>query len=345
MDDLIMPSYQMGNFATGPDDAEFPELWEGLVGQWSPSLGPTGLELPDSSGNGNPGQMINMIAANNWVVSSRGVWVLDYDHLGNTYVDLLDTSDIISTPFSLSAWFIPTLIDIAFAFSILGKRIQGSDDAFQLDIRGADEFHFTVWIGGVGNTLETSTSPISINTLYHAVAIHDGTNLFLYLNGNEIATGSAVGNMDNTADNIHIGREFSSSFDFNGQIGDVSIYNRVLLPEEIAGLAAGASPLTPARRLVGRAPLGLEFAVDVLDGKVTIINTVTDSLDGKVTVTAFEVDVDQVDGTLIVQESNITSLDGRLLVRIAPDVYIPVDFNEDERRIAFSSDQREVDFK
>ena len=67
----INPSYGVG-FARNAAQSEYPELWRGLVGLWSPSLGPTGLTLYDWSGNKNRGALTNMDASTDWVVGEKG---------------------------------------------------------------------------------------------------------------------------------------------------------------------------------------------------------------------------------------------------------------------------------
>jgi len=67
------------------DESAHPELWDGVVGYWSPCLGPTGTRLHDVSRFGNWGTLTNMDAATDWVIDG-GQYALDFDG-SNDYVN------------------------------------------------------------------------------------------------------------------------------------------------------------------------------------------------------------------------------------------------------------------
>jgi len=62
-----LPSY--ADYGTY-DESAHADLWDGVVGYWAPSLGPTGLRLHDVSRYGNWGTLTNMVPADDWVVQS-----------------------------------------------------------------------------------------------------------------------------------------------------------------------------------------------------------------------------------------------------------------------------------
>ncbi len=68
---LWLPSWAQG-FARSQSEAANPGLWNGLVGNWQPTLGPTGLTLFDVSGRGNDGTLTNMGAGGDWTVGVDG---------------------------------------------------------------------------------------------------------------------------------------------------------------------------------------------------------------------------------------------------------------------------------
>ena len=66
------------------DESTVPRLWDGVVGAWCPSLGPTGGRLHDFSRYGNWGTLTNMDPPTDWVVDG-GQYALDFDAV-NDYV-------------------------------------------------------------------------------------------------------------------------------------------------------------------------------------------------------------------------------------------------------------------
>ena len=85
-----------GEHAKCQAEAEYPELWRGLVGAWSPCLSPRGgTVLRDLSGRGNHGTLTNMDATTDWVTSG-GKTALDFDG-SNDYVSI-DHNSIFAWP-------------------------------------------------------------------------------------------------------------------------------------------------------------------------------------------------------------------------------------------------------
>jgi hypothetical protein len=79
-------------------------LWQGVVGYWSASAGPSGYRLLDRSGRGNHGTLTNMDAATDWVVDG-GRYALDFDG-SNDRLDLA-SSVTFSGDFTLNIWIYP----------------------------------------------------------------------------------------------------------------------------------------------------------------------------------------------------------------------------------------------
>ena len=76
-------------------------LWQGVVGFWSASAGPSGYRLLDRSGRGNHGTLTNMTATD-WVVDD-GRYTLDFDGTNDNIA--IDSTLILPTgPFSLCWW-------------------------------------------------------------------------------------------------------------------------------------------------------------------------------------------------------------------------------------------------
>lgn len=266
---IIQPSYEMGNFATGPEDAEYPGLWEELFGLWSPSLGPTGLELPDSSGNGNPGALTNMVAADDWVVNEKGVYVLDY--AGAAAFVNANVNQSIFSRMSVSAWILSNSYGAAFAGVVYGGNELSTTNRHHLELRMDAASHVQFGVSNDDTAHFASSSNVLVNgTGYFVVGTFDklgSDNVKIYVDG--VLRGTAnFANTDATIFNFDIGYIQNNLF-WPGRIGDVSIYNRAVTANEIAAMAAGASPLILKRRVLSFLPAVGLFDVRLLSATVT----------------------------------------------------------------------------
>ena len=118
-----------GEHAKCQAEAEYPELWQGLVGAWSPCLSPRGgTVLRDLSGRGNHGTLTNMDPETDWVFSG-GRSALDFDGT-NDHVSLSNPSRLTAyTHGWLSLWLItraPTASDSCY-FSVVGNESSGQN--------------------------------------------------------------------------------------------------------------------------------------------------------------------------------------------------------------------------
>ena len=105
------------------------------------------------------------------------------------------------------------------------------------------------------------TNAVQLNTWYHVVETYDGAVLKLYVNGNLDGSTPASGPINVTANPFRIGSDGSGPWNFIGNIDEVSLYNRALVPSEIQSIynagAAGKCPpgalacVTPPSGLAG----------------------------------------------------------------------------------------------
>ena len=79
---------------------------------------------------------------------------------------------------------------------------------------------------------------------HFAATLNAGDALKLYINGNEVATASAPGTINysgqGTTTRIGSHGNTNTTFDFDGRIDDVRIYDRAMTPEEVFGLYRGS---------------------------------------------------------------------------------------------------------
>ncbi|MBU1134877.1 MAG: LamG domain-containing protein, partial [Candidatus Omnitrophica bacterium] len=106
---------------------------------------------------------------------------------------------------------------------------------------------FSVYNTAGAEAAATSSTDIPLATWTYVVAVYNGTNVMVYINGAQNGSiGSLSGNIQAISNDCRIGGDVFGSPEFNGTIDEVAIYNRALTAEEIqqhyeAGSVAAAS--------------------------------------------------------------------------------------------------------
>lgn len=275
---LILPSWDLGNIARGLYEAAFPELWEGLVGYWDPSLGPTGLTLFDIV-NGNNGQLTNMVAADDWVVGERG-YALDYDADG----------DEVSIPFSAKLYSMRQLSLCAWVKYEGNTTTATEKNVFSAWAAGNTNYllrwnpdinsfgFFTDTSSGIAGGDSFNDINIEDGNWHLVIAVYDGVKMKLYVDGQKDSTeinqtGTIANGLGSLA--IVIGGYQGGVADFwVGKIGPVSIYSIALPENRIRLMAAGATPAMLAEDVVLKAPAvgGLLLKQSNMDGGMMNLN-------------------------------------------------------------------------
>jgi hypothetical protein len=189
----------------------------------------SGTTWTDLSGNGNNGTLVNGVG-----YSGDNLGSLSFDGV-NDYVSL---SRIVQDDFTLSCWF-KTTQSFETSTQVQWYRGVGLVDA---EVAGVtNDFGMSVQAGkvdfGVGNPDVTiqSTSTYNDNIWHFAVGTRNKNSgaINLYVDGVFIT--SAVGNTNtlNAPSNIRVGSIQTNIQFFNGNIAQVSIYNRALTAQEI----------------------------------------------------------------------------------------------------------------
>jgi hypothetical protein len=125
--------------------------------------------------------------------------------------------------------------------AIVSKRASG-EIGYQLDTtvdRGPRTVGFKLTNSAGGSMFRYGATTLQANTWYHVTGVYNAatSELHVYLNG-QLDDGTLVGTVtatqQNSSANVNIGRRpTGSTFNFNGRIDDVRIYNRALTPAEI----------------------------------------------------------------------------------------------------------------
>ncbi len=202
--------------------ATTPATPSGLVAAYSMNQG-AGTTLPDLSGNGNTGTLINGPA---WTAGKYGT-ALSFNG-SNQRVDVANSASLrLTTGMTLSAWIKPAVVTPAWRDVIM----KGQDEYYLVGASSS---------GGVPATGGTYTTPlygssVTANNWSYVAATYDGTSLKLYINGVQVAVRNQTAPIKISTGKVGIGGDGYWGQYFNGLIDDVRIYNRALAPAEIQG--------------------------------------------------------------------------------------------------------------
>jgi hypothetical protein len=235
------PSYKAG-YAKSASESAYPELWDGLVGAWMPSLGVTGIE-----------RVFDVIGRNHGVIadSEAGDIKPNYLHLdadgGGTFGEYMRADQQQMTlPFTLTSR--ARLTDPAepmFFFSAYQRNdsgryyhaLSGSTDG-KITVSSRDRFDLDS---------DASVSGLfEVGEWVNVVAVFREDRHDAYLNGRHVAGGTVTAGLN--ADMILVGTlrlDFSAARG-TGDFSSVLYHDRALSPKEIQDL--NADPLAPFRQ-------------------------------------------------------------------------------------------------
>ena len=240
---MTRPSWQ--DFGTY-DESAHPQLWDGLVGAWCPSLGPTGLRLHDHSRGMRWGTLTNMDAATDWVVDG-GQYALDFDGV-NDYVSASNAQTFASgTQLTASIWVKRNAAGVF--YELINKflsTVTANEDGWLVRWDSGNKLLFTVANSGSYGQYQATNANTS-TAWNHVAAVHEfgsTAKTAIYLNGVAIAAswttgGTQVPDSDATSSPITLAALQYQGGPFNflaGQMDDVAVFNRILTPGEVLQL-------------------------------------------------------------------------------------------------------------
>lgn len=223
-------------YARSADEAEYPELWQGLVGAWSPCLSPPGgTVLRDLSGRQNHGTLTNMDAATDWVTSG-GRRALDFDG-SNDYVEASNSESLkITGELSLFAWVLTTATGPIENEGIAGKYLGAFNRRSYVIFcsTGGSSLGGVISSDGSATSVITSTSAINTGSwLYVGMSYKPSTYLRLWVNGKQVSevTTSIPAAIASTVAPFWIATQFdptNSGSAFYGQVSEVTVSRRAV---------------------------------------------------------------------------------------------------------------------
>lgn len=225
------PSYQ--NFATF-DKSEYPHLWNGVVGAWCPSLGPTGTRLHDLSGKGNWGTLTNMDPPTDWVLDG-GQYAVDFDGANDQIVSVGNVPAPQSR--TIAMWVLARARSQWFCGTNFGTFNSGLFLGIESNVLTITQYGMAI--------RDTVTFPL--NTWQHVVAAHNGNNYTLYRNGVLVKSGAMT---TTPAEALWYLGSYGNGGYFNGRIDDATLWGRALSQNEVQQLyqLGRGGMYTPRRR-------------------------------------------------------------------------------------------------
>ncbi len=224
-----------------------------LIGYWKLDEG-TGLTAKDYSVNGNDG---TLTAGPAWVdsglpgaVTFDNAGAITFDSTVPQYVTLgTIPATLRPTTVTMSAWYKSSGIGSGES----GGEIISGSDRYTLRVLSTTQVKLqkrtaaSTWV----NVTATVTTPLDGNW-HHIAGVIDPSNataanrMILYFDGSSVGTGTDSAAIDYgvTLTDFRIGSDAANgSFDFNGTIDEVRIYDTALSATQIAALKAGTFPV------------------------------------------------------------------------------------------------------
>ncbi len=204
----------------------------------------SGTTAADSSGNGNTGTLTNMTGSE-WTTGMVG-GALDFDGT-NDYVEVPSAStSSLSTNFTVAMWVKPA--------SFVGgsssggpflfhrpKTTTGSFETIKVGLRTSSVIDYKI----NNNGLDSPSSLLTLGSWSHIVALYDGSNQTIFVDGSQVANTARSGVLEASTAPSYIGVQQYNSSTFKqflfGQVDDFRVYDHALSASEVSALAAGTS--------------------------------------------------------------------------------------------------------
>lgn len=233
----LNPSYRSG-FARNAGESLHPNQWEGLVGVWSPLLGPTGLTLFDHSRFKNHGTLTNFTLSNAFKISNNSKFIightLEFDGV-NDFVDIGNAFTPGTKDFSITTWAKLNIPSGDANPVLIGKGSTGATE-WMLRVAAADDAGTAKidFFGAAGAARAFGgNGSFKNNTWTHVVVTRLGSLLTVYQDGIEIGSDATASDDLSSSANIRIGDANAGDRVWDGQISDLRIYDRSLSSTEI----------------------------------------------------------------------------------------------------------------
>ncbi len=213
----------------------------------SPTLRPARFlrlenDLGDSAGSGSPAttQGAPKFVIDHPPLVTNAVSALRLDGVADALV-LPET--VIPTGYTLSLWVKPASVRPCSLLTLSSDAGPTTHWSHQLRLNSAGQFEHYTFDGG-WNLVAGRTIAQPGHWYHVAATAHNGGTARLFVNGTEEGTSDSVGTLWTAGDRWILGSNSGHTGHFlDGWLDEVAIWHEVIPDAQIAGLAAGASPL------------------------------------------------------------------------------------------------------
>jgi hypothetical protein len=246
------------------DPADTSTLGTGLVAYYTceSATGATGTTLPDMSGNGNHGTLVNGSPPDGGTASTGTGYsftsgkvgsALTLQKAGYGYVSLPATIFASATDITIAAWVKvvtaqswPRILDVGVNANLLVNPNTGTKYLNLVPQTSTNNLIFAITNNGYTSEQQLKTTRLSANVWKHlAVVLNAGTGT-LYIDGGTTIVNKLISLRPvdlGTIDYAYIGKsQFDADPYFDGAIDEFRVYNRALSPAEVQALYQFAGP-------------------------------------------------------------------------------------------------------
>ena len=202
---------------------------ETIVGMWLFDEGKEN-KAKDSSGRENDGKLMEGVK---WVDGKSGK-ALEFDGVDD-YVSFGDTEELsggIGKKLTVVVWFNPSALSSL--SPLVTKYLSAGEKDWGLLVSNT-QLRLGYETGGNNWEMDTPLlgGTVAINTWYHGAFVLNGTDVKMYLNGEEVGTATIPTETPDTTASVEVGGTSYRGDYFKGIIDEVGIFNAALTQEDI----------------------------------------------------------------------------------------------------------------
>jgi len=187
----------------------------------------SGTAWRDASGTGNNGTLLNGVS---YESTNNGTLVFNGTDQYSS-VPQSATNNITSNQITFGGWCFPTISNKY--QHILVKNVNESRQyGMWLSQNGTSQI-FRNLNGVVSQGNVSISTNWGVNVWNYIILVYNGSTIKIYLNGNEVFSEAATGNIVTTDSNVNIGGEPSQAFFFSGKISNAILYNQALSASQV----------------------------------------------------------------------------------------------------------------
>jgi len=216
-------------------------LEQDLIGHWTFDGKDMVSNVADVSGQGNHGTLVGQAATTTVLGKLGQALELDGD---DDFINVGTTDDLnVTETVTLSAWIKSDHSfgsDLEWGSLISRMKNVSPYSGYELGVGGyyaggSNKAFFHVGGSYSSNSILSATA-VNDGEWHHLVGIYDGTNSYIYVDGELENSGAKNNLLNNTGEQLDIGTNYRRSNRFTGTVDDVRIYSRDLSADEVKQL-------------------------------------------------------------------------------------------------------------